>query len=41
VYIPPQANTKNALKDLYWTLDKLETAYLQRSLLQGTLAKVI
>ena len=27
VYIPPQANTKTALKELHWTLCKLETIY--------------
>jgi hypothetical protein len=27
VYIPPQADTTAALKELHWTLCKLETTY--------------
>ena len=27
VYIPPQADTTTALKELHWTLCKLETIY--------------
>jgi hypothetical protein len=27
VYIPPQVDTKTAIKELHWTLCKLETLY--------------
>ncbi len=40
VYFPPQANTDQALKELYKNISEQETAHpVQRLLLQGTLIK--
>ena len=39
VYIPPQADTKMALKELHWTLCKLETIYREAAFIVAGINK--
>ena len=42
MYIPPQADTKTAIKELHWTLCKLETIYPEAVfIVVGVLTKLI